>query len=135
MIFLDTGFFLAVSQPKDQLHARASAWARVIEDPLFLTEYVIWETVNAMSSPEDRIKAHQLFKYIQSAKNYIIIPASQELFQAGMQLHEARPDKAWSLTDCISFVFMERQGIRRALAFDHHFTQAGFEALLRHDPP
>jgi len=47
MIFLDTGFFLAISQPTDQLHARASAWARVIDEPLFLTEYVIWEMVNA----------------------------------------------------------------------------------------
>jgi predicted nucleic acid-binding protein len=91
--------------------------------------------VGNLGAPEDRIKAHQLIKYIQSTKNYIVIPASQELFHAGMQLHEARPDKAWSLTDCVSFVFMERQGIRRALAFDHHFTQAGFEALLRRDPP
>ncbi len=41
MIFLDTGFFLAISQPKDQLHSRASAWAKVINDPLLLTEYVI----------------------------------------------------------------------------------------------
>jgi|SRR5216684_4522901 len=135
MIFLDTGFFLAISQPKDQLHSRASAWAKVINDPLLLTEYVIWETVNALSNPEDRVKAHQLIKYIQSAKNYTIVPASQELLHSGMQFHEARPDKAWSLTDCISFVVMEREGIRRALAFDHHFTQAGFEALLRRDPP
>jgi predicted nucleic acid-binding protein len=35
----------------------------------------------------------------------------------------------------VSFVVMERLGIRQALAYDHHFEQAGFEALLRRDPP
>lgn len=35
------------------------------------------------------------------------------------------------MTDCISFVVMEEHGIRDALTADHHFTQAGFRALLR----
>jgi len=87
-----------------------------------------------LSNPEDRVKVHQLIEYIQSTKSYSIIPATQEFFQSGMQFHQSRPDKAWSLTDCISFVVMERKGIRRALAFDYHFVQAGFEALLRSDP-
>src|SRR6266851_7667037 len=52
-----------------------------------------------------------------------------------LRLHAQRLDKEWSLTDCISFVVMERRGISRALAHDQHFEQAGFEALLRRDPP
>jgi predicted nucleic acid-binding protein len=50
---------------------------------------------------------------------------------AGLDLYRGRPDKAWSLTDCISFVVMERDGIREALTGDHHFEQAGFVALLK----
>src|SRR5713226_8435150 len=115
MTFLDTGFCLAIAQPKDQLHLRATAWAKEIVDPLVLTEYVIWETVNALSNPEDRPKAHQFLQYIRSTKNCTIMAASQELFEAGIRFHAERKDKAWSLTDCISFVVMERQGIRRAL--------------------
>jgi predicted nucleic acid-binding protein len=30
---------------------------------------------------------------------------------------------------------MRDRGITHALAFDHHFVQAGFTALLRSDPP
>ena len=52
----------------------------------------------------------------------------------GLSLHVARMDKSWSLTDCISFYLMRERGITQALTTDHHFTQAGFEALLRRDP-
>ena len=30
---------------------------------------------------------------------------------------------------------MADRGITQALAYDHHFEQAGFEPLLRRDPP
>ena len=52
-----------------------------------------------------------------------------------LKLHADRPDKFWSLTDCITFTVMQQRRITRALAYDHHFEQAGFEALLRRDPP
>ena len=60
--------------------------------------------------------------------------ASADLFDAGMTLHRDRPDKQWSLTDCISFIVMEHRQLDRALTPDHHFEQAGFKALLRRDP-
>jgi predicted nucleic acid-binding protein len=39
--------------------------------------------------------------------------------------------KDWSHTDCASFLIMEEEGIEAALTHDPHFTQAGFQALLR----
>jgi predicted nucleic acid-binding protein len=53
------------------------------------------------------------------------------LFARGFELYRTRTDKDWGLTDCISFVVMEERGIREALAYDQHFIQAGFRALLR----
>ena len=60
-----------------------------------------------------------------------VIPTSDELFEKGVTLYDARPDKRWSLTDCISFVVMGERGIREALTGDHHDEQAGFTALLK----
>jgi hypothetical protein len=45
-------------------------------------------------------------------------------------LYDARPDKDWSLTDCISFVVMGDERLTEALTGDRHFVQAGFVALL-----
>jgi predicted nucleic acid-binding protein len=53
------------------------------------------------------------------------------LFERGLSLYSRRPDKDWSLTDCISFVVMEEHGLRDVLTADHHFQQAGFTILLK----
>jgi len=60
-----------------------------------------------------------------------ILPLSDESFDRGASFFAARPDKDWSLTDCISFVVMQERGITDALTADHHFEQAGFVALLK----
>jgi predicted nucleic acid-binding protein len=134
MIFVDTSFLLAVLNPRDALHIRAQAWAEVITEPLLVTEYVGWELVNALSMPADRPKVHAALQEIQTATQWEWISASPLLFTSGMQLHSERGDKAWSLTDCISFLLMQQRYIHRALTYDHHFEQAGYEALLRRDP-
>ena len=135
MIFVDTGFFLALAQERDALHQRAVAWAGCCSERLLVTEFVLLELVNSLSAPIDRGKAHAMVNAIRSSGAYEVIAIDSHLFDAGLQLHAARPDKEWSLTDCISFVVMDGRKISRALAYDHHFEQAGFEALLRRDPP
>lgn len=59
-----------------------------------------------------------------------IEPASRQSFEAGCVLYESRPDKDWSLTDCISMSVMRDRVIHEALTADHHFRQAGFVTLM-----
>lgn len=67
---------------------------------------------------------------IEADPNTIIISASDEFFRDGVKLFSERPDKTWPLTDCISFLVMERHGIQHVLTGDRHFAQAGFTLLL-----
>ena len=72
---------------------------------------------------------------IRDDPDYNWIDADPAIFAAGLDLHRRSADKDWSLTDCISFVLMRGRKIQRVLSHDHHFIQAGFDALLRRDPP
>lgn len=60
-----------------------------------------------------------------------LIHPGHELCRAAFDYLEARPDKEYSLADCISFLVMEQLRIREALSFDSHFQQAGFVQLPR----
>src|SRR5438067_1458243 len=133
MIFLDTGFFLALFNSEDELNPRSLAWSQVLEGEAFLvTEFVLWKCVNAFSKPRNRASAHALVQYANAECE--MIQADHQLFEAGLKLHRERTDKEWSLTDCISFHVMRERDVRQALAHDIHFEQAGFNALLRGDP-
>jgi len=39
-------------------------------------------------------------------------------------------DKAWSFTDCVSYVVMQRLKISTACSFDEHFRQFGTVAVV-----
>ena len=134
MIFVDTGYLLALLNPRDELHERAQAWAGSVSESLLTTEYVLWELVNSLSMPIDRPKAHMAAEAIRNDPSWEYLSATQDLFEAGLQFHRDRKDKAWSLTDCISFHVMSQRRIPSSLTYDHHFEQAGFVALLRRDP-
>ena len=60
-----------------------------------------------------------------------VVELSSAFFNSALVRYASRPDQRWSLVDCSSFVLMEEQGIRDALAHDIDFVQAGFNALLR----
>lgn len=134
MIFLDTGYFVALFSPDDALHGRAVAWSLRLTEPFLITEQVLWECVNTFSKPKDRASAHALIEHVQADPTCELVHASPALFAAGLRLHRDRADKDWSLTDCVSFHLMRERGVTRALAYDIHFQQAGFDALLRRDP-
>lgn len=59
-----------------------------------------------------------------------VVTVDCALVDRALELHAARPDKRWGLTDCISFVVMTDRGVTDALTADRDFRQAGFRALL-----
>lgn len=107
MILVDTGYWLALASPRGALHQRARDWGDLLDEAFVVSEYVLCETVNALSSPVDRPKAHEIVSTVLNEDAYEFVPASPVLFEAGLQRHRERRDKHWSLTDCISFVMME----------------------------
>lgn len=130
-LFVDTVYWLALMNPNDTWHRRALDWAALISEPLVTTDAVLTEVADAFCRVDRRRWAVEAIRNIQADPEITSVPGGSDLFTRALDLYASRPDKDWSLTDCISFVVMNDQGLERALTADLHFVQAGFQALLR----
>ncbi|MFC1805895.1 type II toxin-antitoxin system VapC family toxin [Planctomycetota bacterium] len=128
--FADSFYYLALWNRHDAYHERAEALSTSVRGGIVTTAWVLTEVADALSGRADRQGAVRLIGALRADPQCRIVPASQDLFERGWRLYAQRPDKDWSLTDCISFVVMRDHGITEALTADHHFEQAGFTILL-----
>jgi predicted nucleic acid-binding protein len=129
-LFADSYFF-AILNPRDPAHVKAIEFSRHNRGPLATTAWVLTELADGLAPTPRRPAFRQVLEDIETNRANLIVPASAETFRKGVDLYHLRPDKQWSLTDCISFLVMSEEGITEALTADHHFEQAGFVALLK----
>jgi predicted nucleic acid-binding protein len=129
--FADTYFFLALLFENDEAHAEAKARVANLSGRLYTSVWVLTEVADALAVPGRRQRFLPLLQFLRASPSVMIVPAEQTLFDRAVELYDQRPDKAWSLTDCISFTIMEDHGLRDALTGDHHFEQAGFNVLMK----
>ena len=129
--FADTYYFLALLNPTDPDFQRAVDLTPTSTDTMFTTEWVLMELADALCKARHRQAFSALYQSLLTRSQVRIVNADHELFEEAFDLYKNRPDKDWSLTDCTSFIVMQRAGITQALTADHHFEQAGFVALLK----
>jgi predicted nucleic acid-binding protein len=133
-IFADTGYWIALFNPRDDLHATAVTVSRAVQGRLIVTsQMVLTEFLNYYASlgQSFRQQAVQVVRSLQQATEVEIVPQTDDQFQAALTFYTQRPDKEWSLVDCASFLIMQDRHLMEALAHDEHFQQAGFVPLLR----
>lgn len=129
-ILLDTSYFIALANPRDEYHLRALVFSRSNLTPLLTTSAIILE-LGAKFSRADRRRVFLDILRILHEDRVEIVRVDEELERRGIVRFSERPDKNWSLADCISFIVMEDRGITEAATTDEHFEQAKFIALLR----
>ncbi len=79
------------------------------------TEAVLWEWLNALSDAGTRRVAADGYCKCHGDVRIEVVPFQTELVDSAVLLYEARHDKTWSLSDCLSFVTMERRQLTQAL--------------------
>jgi predicted nucleic acid-binding protein len=134
VVFADTFYWIALTNKLDALHEQALALPRALGSPrIVTTEPVITEYLNFFAEWGEhfRRKAAGNVRTIISLPSVTVVPHTDESFLAGFALYEARPDKGYSLTDCISMETMRRNGLTEVLTNDRHFEQEGFRVLFR----
>lgn len=133
-VFADAGYWIATVDEDDALHLKAVTPARsAASRKTVTTEMVLTELLNHVADfgPVYRQKAALLVRTLCVSSAVRILPFTEALFEDALIRYERCRDKQRGLTDCASFVVMEQLGLTDALAYDHHFQQAGFRALLR----
>jgi predicted nucleic acid-binding protein len=128
-VFVDTSFYLALLVPEDRWHEEALRLSKEVSGRRVTSEFVLCELGALLSAPRNRALFLEFVDLLDVSELTDVLPATQADFRAGLELFSTRPDKEWSLTDCISFGLMGRSGISSALTFAHHFEQAGFNLL------
>ena len=130
MIFIDTGAFVARHLPRDQHHQAAVAgWEQLARRGwrCWTTSFVLDETVTLLARRAGAgFAAERARAILASARLTVLRPTADDEL-AAVDLLEKFHDQGVSFTDCVSFVAMRAQGIRRAFSFDRHFRDAGFD--------
>ena len=133
-IFADTGYWVALIDEDDNLHLKAVLVSRALGPIRLVThELVLVEVLNHFCAygPTYRRKALENVERIRQNPRISVLVMDTERFAQAIVRYSRYYDKEWGLTDCYSFTLMDDLGITDALAYDHHFQQAGFRALMR----
>src|SRR5437016_5022666 len=101
-VFVDSSYWLAILNANDELHTAACEIS--LEGRLITTCAVQLEVMDAFSLPRHRPLALAFWQATSMHSDVSVISLDSDLLDKAVALFEKRPDKAWSLTDCISFV-------------------------------
>lgn len=128
--FLDSGYLVAYENADDQNHRLARKhWASLEREPALLTtSYVLDEVLTFLNARGHHQRAVDIGERLldQTAPPAEMIHVDEDLLRRGFDLFRRRPDKRYSVTNCVSFVVMRDRRINTAYAFDDHFRQEGF---------
>src|SRR5512142_2112165 len=104
-VFVDTNFWVALTDPRDQWNgaaqtaARSLAPRRLITTDEVLTEFLAFF---AERGRHFREVATLTVRSILQNRSAEVIPQTHDSFLTALAYYENRPDKSYSLTDCVA---------------------------------
>lgn len=132
-VFADTFYWIALANPLDQWHTAAVQATSALRGLTIITTEEILIEFLAHFSGQGRLIRETAVRYAERVLNnpaITVIPQTHQSFLEGFDLYKARPDKGYSLTDCISMWTMRQHSVAEVLSHDDHFAQEGFTKLL-----
>ena len=132
-LFADAFYWIALLHAADQWHQRVIAFTATLPTHHLYTTDAVFDEYLATYSARGallRQRAAATVRRLLASPTVTIIPQTRDLFLAGLTFYEARLDKEYSLTDCMSMHVMRCEGLTDVLTNDRHFTQEGFHILF-----
>lgn len=138
-VFVDTAYVFAVFDPDDALHEVAvsisdeltSEGVEFVSTQTVLVEFL---TLVRYMGAYHRAAAVRFVQAMQTNQRIVFVEESAALFDQALSLYLGRPDKTYSMGDCIGMVVCRNLSITDLLTHDKDFVQEGYIALLRETP-
>lgn len=130
-LFADSSAFIALAKTNDDNHRRAREFFENLPMPfqIVTSDYVLDETATRLRDSLGAEKAVVFCEKILESRLHKIVFVDRKVFSAALGKMRKMADQALSLTDCTSFVLMEKNRLRTAFAFDEDFVRVGFEKV------
>ena len=131
-VFIDTSGWVALFVENDKYHKKAAAIFEEIKNSkalIYTSDYVVDETVTTILARGSHKQSVLAGEALFTSKIIKIVHVCPEYLQAAWELYQKYKDKMFSFRDVTSFVIMKDLNIRKALAFDREFIQAGIELM------
>ena len=130
MIFVDTSFWVALRNRRDDRHAAAVALLERHGDvPLITTNHVRGETWTFLRRRAGHAAAVDFLDALAGSSRVQVQLIGADLEDEALGWLRRHDERAYSFVDATSFVLMRELRIREALAFDGDFSAAGFVEL------
>jgi predicted nucleic acid-binding protein len=128
--FVDTWYLIASIDRDDAHYANARRLRlHVGRSPLVTHDAVLTEVLSFFSEEGPQLRNSAAAAVRSAFLTLEVVESSGGLFRNALDLYERRPDKAYSLVDCMSMELLRARGITHVLTNDHHFRQEGFTVL------
>jgi predicted nucleic acid-binding protein len=130
VIFVDSSFWIALSDRRDGRHEQATALLRTHQGgALVTTNHVCGETWTFLRKRHGHRAAVRFLDTTEGTARLRVAAASEEVEREAWSWLRRHDERVYSFVDATSFALMRSLGIREALAFDDDFTAAGFVQL------
>ena len=128
-VFFDTSAVYALINIKDPDHKKVENFLTGFKGRLLITNYIFDESITLIRARlgyEKAISMGNILLKSPQVEKVWVTPSDEK---QAWELFVMRKDKAYSFTDCTSFVVMKRLKITKCIALDSHFRQEGFEGI------
>ena len=127
MIFVDSSFFIALVDRKDQWHPDAKAILPVLADEMILiSDLIIAESVTIIGRRSGGKAGEQLYHYFMD--NCDLIVMDEKILNGSMSVF-LRYDGTLSVSDAVSVFIMKKKNTERIVSFDSDFDKV--EGIVR----
>ena len=124
MIFVDSSYYIAIADTKDQWHKKALELSEYIENnSSVVSSFIISEVVTEIGRRSGGKVAYNLYNYFTD--NCKIIYIGRDLLSESMEI-VLKYDGTLSLADAASVTIMDNMKIGEIISFDSDFDKVDF---------